>query len=781
MNLQQLINNVEIFIAQWAGTTAPRVVVAFLGILICVWVGTALWGKRIRIVWTTLGLIAGISMVLIAIDPRILRFLADTSFLTRIRIIMIVMSFLVVVITIEAIRRSHLQERYAIMWITTGLIILIAAFFPQILDFFSLLLGTQYVTSVVGIVFTFLLLIAFHFSIALSGMRKRQTEIAQRCAILEAKLAELSNKVAGLNPGLQSEKVRIADEAPIAIPAISPSQSHDDIERKSYLPRHLTGPQIASFVIIGISFLAVLMVGIITPQAMIGDEVTHYYMLVDQSKNLSQPNFYAHIPTAWGGEDLRRYPHSCLWHYLGGMVFRITGGSFYAVQVYQSLFWLQFLWMAFLLARQHGRKDSYVPVLYLLVLASLPISLIFSVAFYQDIPMAAQILTAFYLLWKRRWFWASLFMAVAIGLKISALLFLPVFFVLMGFWEYKASTWRRAVAALIISTIILGSFIWGMGGMLKKYGGDGFYPLEQLQKIASIIKDTVSSPVREQLPAANSRSGNLGDEKAAISSSGKAQTQEIKTVTPYEAKIIANHPGDLRIPENFFVYGGGILWLVIMAGGAAMIYYRYRKKDPNGDSESHWWLFTVGISYIIAAAYFLRTAPDARFFLPGLPFVLLPFVEGVVRLPRPKIIISIVAAIAILQGGQVLKKTYDLRNVSTGLQEAISYLQENPIMPPKIFMYPEGNYRLFPYVHDWYLKYRLRELWKGDNDARIRMLRQFDIGAVVIKKHLIAHVDEAITNLGVYPTYFVRDLEKDGRFRKLFENRDVVIYRVPKP
>jgi hypothetical protein len=51
---------------------------------------------------------------------------------------------------------------------------------------------------------------------------------------------------------------------------------------------------------------------------------------------------------------------------------------------------------------------------------------------------------------------------------------------------------------------------------------------------------------------------------------------------------------------------------------------------------------------------------------------------------------------------------------------------------------------------------------------------------VVIKKHLIAEVDDAITNLGVYPTYFVRDLEKDRRFRKLFENRDVIIYGVPK-
>ena len=51
-------------------------------------------------------------------------------------------------------------------------------------------------TSVVGIVFTFLLLIVFHFSIALSGMQKKQSQIAQRCAILEAQVLELASDLA---------------------------------------------------------------------------------------------------------------------------------------------------------------------------------------------------------------------------------------------------------------------------------------------------------------------------------------------------------------------------------------------------------------------------------------------------------------------------------------------------------------------------------------------------------------------------------------------------------
>jgi hypothetical protein len=766
MNLPQLIKNIEIFVAQWGGTTVPRIGVAFLGVLICVWIGIALWERRIRIVGAVLGLVAGLFMIVAAIDPRIVHFLADTSFLTRIRILMTVVSFVVVVVTVEAIRRSHLQERYAILWVTTGLIILVTAFFPSILDLFSLLLGTQYVTSVVAIVFTFLLLIAFHFSIALTGFQKKQAQIAQRFAILEARIEELSAQVAALNPGPKSADDRVVEEEVSAKRSLS--QSPGDMEGKTPVIGRFSGPQISAMIIIGISFLAVLTVGLITPQAMIGDEVTHYYMLADQSKNLSQPNFYAHIPAAWGDEDVRRYPHSCLWHYLGAIVYRMTGGSIYAVQIYQALFWLQFLWMAFLVASAGRRNDSYSPVLYLLVLASLPVSLIFAMAFYQDVPMVAQVLTACYLLWRRHWFWASCFMALAVGMKISALVFLPAFLVMMGVWEFRRGTWRRAVTALMISAVLLGGFTWGMGWMVEKYAGGGFYPVEQLHKMATSLKSRFET----------SKDKGPGQPNVAQTSE-KAQLRDSRTVTPYEVQIIANHPGDLRIPENYFVYGGGILWLVLIVGGGAMIHSRYRSETVNGGAELRWWLFGIGLWFIVVSAYFLRSAPDARFFLPGISLVMLPFVEGVVRLPRPKIIISIVAAMAILQGGHVLKKTYNLRNVSPEIREAIVYLQQHPVKPPKIFMYPEGNYRLFPYPHDWYLEYRLREFWKGNNDVRLKMLRQFKIGAVVIKRHLIADVDEAITNLGVYPTYFVRDLEKDRRFAKLFENRDVVIYRVP--
>ncbi len=63
MNLIELLNKAEVFIAQWAGTTMPRIVFVFLGILLCVWIGMAIWERRIRTLGAAAGLGLGLFMV----------------------------------------------------------------------------------------------------------------------------------------------------------------------------------------------------------------------------------------------------------------------------------------------------------------------------------------------------------------------------------------------------------------------------------------------------------------------------------------------------------------------------------------------------------------------------------------------------------------------------------------------------------------------------------------------------------------------------------------------
>ena len=472
--------------------------------------------------------------------------------------------------------------------------------------------------------------------------------------------------------------------------------------------------------------------------------------------------------SAMAGEpETRRYPHSFFWHYCGAIIYALTNGSFAAIQLYQGFFFLQLLGVAYLLARDRQGDESRSALAYVLVLASLPLSLIFSVAFYQDVPLTAQILTAFYCLRRGQWLVASLFLSLAIGLKVTAVLFYPAFFLLLIAWQVQRSGWLKGSLACCCALLIVLGSTWFVGRAVVTYGQAEFYPQARMEKVLKTTKESMLT----HLPLL---SKTLGIDQVNTSLSARPDISGgIREDSP---TVIANHPGDLRITENYLVYGGIVLWLIVGYVILAKIFY---KVSPPGYClkcrQPSLWLYFVGGSYTLLAAWFIRTSPDARFFLPGLPFLLLPFLEKAVCLPKPKVFITILATLALLQGSYVLQKTYTLRALSPALQEGIRFLAENP-PNGRIFMYPEGNYRFFPAQHEWYLGYRLRDFWRADNAKRKEMLHRFGVSAVVIKKHLVAPVDDQITNLGVYPIEFVDDIQRDASFLKGFENDALLIY-----
>jgi len=126
--------------------------------------------------------------------------LSTASQMMRIRVLMGAVSMGVFLITLLAIRGYKLREKYAVLWLATAAMITLAAFFPQVMELARNWFGMQYVTSVVAVVFTFLILVSFHFSIALSALNDKAVATASRCAILEARIHELEQKLASVLP-----------------------------------------------------------------------------------------------------------------------------------------------------------------------------------------------------------------------------------------------------------------------------------------------------------------------------------------------------------------------------------------------------------------------------------------------------------------------------------------------------------------------------------------------------------------------------------------------------
>ncbi|OGV65527.1 MAG: hypothetical protein A2498_08390 [Lentisphaerae bacterium RIFOXYC12_FULL_60_16] len=767
MNLSHSIDSLLFFVSQWAGVALPRILAALLGLIICILVLVRLWEQRSHYVNVFIWGLLGVLLVGMSLDTRILHGLGATSFLVRIRLLIGFMSVGVLLITLESIRRYRLQERYALVWVATAAVILASVCWPRALAVVASVFGLEYVTAVVVVFLVFMILAAFHVSLALSSFQDDRKQLAQRCSLLEARLRDLERgwKAAGL-PQPPSEPVT---EAPV------PAAGFRRPERA--LVRLLRGTQLAAPLLIVATLLGALVVGWLAPGVMVGDEVTHYHILTHQAEVLPTPTYMASIPNGWGEPELRRYPHPHLWHYLGAMIYRWVPSA-RAIQFYHLLFLAQLLFVSFLLARDRGGVENRSAFLYVLALATMPALLMFGILLYQDVPVTAQLVTAFYLITRRRPFWATVAMMVALGMKVSAFVMVPPFLAMLAMvaWKSPAGScpgasggWLRVVRTTgwtLLSGLLMLSVMGGIQWSLKHYTQGAYYPFEQLsRRVANLSQPNETPPVAPvpEKPAPSVKSAVPG-QAAPLA------------ITVRDAYIEANHPGDLRDWRNWLIYGGVIIWPCLVLGLAG---WCTGLRKAGGTPVGSAWPLWVGLWYCAGTAFQLWTAPDARFFLPGIPFLLLPFVEHASRLPRFKLLVSLLAAVAILQSVRVLDMTYQLRRVSPALQAAITYLKQKPVEPFRVFMYPEGHYRLFPCQHEWYLGYNLRNFWRADNTLRIRYLQRFKIGAIVVKKRLVAEADSNYTNLGIYPVRFVRDIDADPRFEKLFDNPEVAIYQVP--
>jgi len=115
----------------------------------------------------------------------------------KIQIIAGIISLSFLVIIFEAIRRRKFMEKYALLWIFSGLIIFIFSLFPNLLFKIGSILGLHHLTVLLTISFIFLLSIVFYLSISISGLSEKNKELTQEIGILKLKLNKLENKSKG--------------------------------------------------------------------------------------------------------------------------------------------------------------------------------------------------------------------------------------------------------------------------------------------------------------------------------------------------------------------------------------------------------------------------------------------------------------------------------------------------------------------------------------------------------------------------------------------------------
>jgi hypothetical protein len=105
------------------------------------------------------------------------------------RVEVVVVAIVVCALIFELVRRRHLMERYALLWLLAGMTLLVLALWKGLLTTLSHAAGIYYPPAALFAVgFLFVLVMLLHFSMVVSRLSDQNKILAQRVALLQQRL-----------------------------------------------------------------------------------------------------------------------------------------------------------------------------------------------------------------------------------------------------------------------------------------------------------------------------------------------------------------------------------------------------------------------------------------------------------------------------------------------------------------------------------------------------------------------------------------------------------------
>ncbi|HET7745110.1 MAG TPA: DUF2304 domain-containing protein [Gaiellaceae bacterium] len=116
----------------------------------------------------------------------------------RVSLVGVVASALLILVVLELVRGRRLKERYALLWLATGVVLLVLSAWRGGLNTVAGWLGvTTYPPAVLFAVATlFILLVLLHYSTVISRLTDENVDLAQRVALLEERMRAVEEDAA---------------------------------------------------------------------------------------------------------------------------------------------------------------------------------------------------------------------------------------------------------------------------------------------------------------------------------------------------------------------------------------------------------------------------------------------------------------------------------------------------------------------------------------------------------------------------------------------------------
>lgn len=117
-------------------------------------------------------------------------------------IITFAIAFLTVALVFRMLRRGQLREKYAILWLSLGVVTLVLTAFPQILVWTSRVLGVVVPANLIfAVALTLLVGVTLHLSWELSTVEEEARILAEDVGILRTTVARMEKRLDALAPG----------------------------------------------------------------------------------------------------------------------------------------------------------------------------------------------------------------------------------------------------------------------------------------------------------------------------------------------------------------------------------------------------------------------------------------------------------------------------------------------------------------------------------------------------------------------------------------------------
>ena len=114
--------------------------------------------------------------------------------MTRLELVSLLGALVLPLTVLELVRRRRLQERYSLLWLLTGLVIVLLAAWPDALNLLARMTGIATpVNALFATAAGFIVVVLLHFSTVISRLSQENTRLAQHVGLLHERIRRLED------------------------------------------------------------------------------------------------------------------------------------------------------------------------------------------------------------------------------------------------------------------------------------------------------------------------------------------------------------------------------------------------------------------------------------------------------------------------------------------------------------------------------------------------------------------------------------------------------------